>query len=71
MARKYKRMSYQDRKNIEAMCKTGRSVEEIAQIIGIHRATAFREIKRGTAPGEGRETYSAEKAQRMIFKEER
>lgn len=31
MARKYKRLNYEDRKAIEAMCKQGKRAEEIAE----------------------------------------
>lgn len=41
MARKYKRLSYEDRKEIEAMCKAGKKVSEIAAAMDVHRATVY------------------------------
>ena len=35
MARKYKRLNYEDRKAIEAMCKQGKRAEEIAEATGM------------------------------------
>ena len=54
MARKYKRLSYEDRKKIEAMCKAG------------NRGTLYRELQRGGAENGKRQQYSAELAQRAI-----
>lgn len=49
MARKYKRLNYEDRKAIEAMCKQGKRAEEIAEAMDVHRATIYHELKRGGA----------------------
>lgn len=49
MARKYKRISYEDRKKIEAMCKGGCNAEAIAEAVGVHRGTLYRELQRGGA----------------------
>jgi len=66
VARKYKRLNYSDRKAIEAMCKEGKRVTEIAEAMDVHRATIYHELQRGGAD-EGRRTqYSAEMAQRAI-----
>ena len=43
MARKYKRLNYEDRKAIEAMCKQGKRAEEIAEAMDVHRATIYHE----------------------------
>lgn len=45
MARKYKRLNYEDRKAIEAMCKQGKRAEEIAEAMDVHRATIYHELK--------------------------
>ena len=66
MARKYKRLSYEDRKKIEVMCRTGCNVEAIAEAVGVHRGTLYRELQRGGAENGKRQQYSAELAQRAI-----
>ena len=55
-----KRINYTDRKKIEAMVKTGAKVIEIAEAVGVHRATIYNELKRGGEP------YKAEAAQKTI-----
>ena len=35
VARKYKRLNYEDRKAIEAMCKQGKRAEEIAEAMDV------------------------------------
>ena len=44
--RKYKRLHYEDRQTIEAMSKQGSSVKDIAEALGTHRDTIYREFKR-------------------------
>lgn len=66
MARKYKRLNYEDRKAIEAMCKQGKSAEEIAEAMDVHRATIYHELKRGGAENGNRKQYSADMAQKAI-----
>lgn len=66
MARKYKRLGYEDRKAIERMCKSGIKVDGIAEAMNVHRATIYHELQRGGAGGGNREQYSAELAQRTI-----
>ncbi len=61
---RYKRLTFRDRQRIEKMCRDGAKPKEIAEIIGIHVATVYREIDRGTEGGE--REYSAEIAQRAI-----
>lgn len=46
MARKYKILSYADRKLMESMGKSGSNVREIAGVLGTHRDTLYRELKR-------------------------
>ena len=60
MARKYKRLNYEDRKAIEAMCKQGKRAEEIAEAMDVHA------LKRGGAENGNRKQYSADMAQKAI-----
>lgn len=55
-----KRIVYQDRQKIEEMEKAGAKVTEIAEAIGVHRATIYNELRRGGTP------YSADVAQRTV-----
>lgn len=66
MARKYRRLNFQDRQQIEQMCKSQKRAEEIAEAVGVHRATIYHELTRGGAGKGNREKYSAEVAQRAI-----
>nr|UWG00954.1 MAG: hypothetical protein [Bacteriophage sp.] len=66
MARKYKRLSYEDRKTIEEMCRNGKKADEIAAAMDVHRATIYHELQRGGAGGGNRQQYSADMAQRAI-----
>lgn len=63
MARKYKRLRYEDRQTIERMLKAGDSVVEIAATLGVHRDTIYKELTRS---GTDQRTYSAELGQRAI-----
>lgn len=67
MARKFKKLNYEDRKKIEAMCKENVKVIEMAKEMGVHRATIYHELTRGGAANGKRKLYSAEVAQRAIF----
>lgn len=40
MARKYKRLSYEDRKTIEEMCRNGKKADEIAAAMDVHAVSA-------------------------------
>lgn len=55
-----KRLNYADRQRIESMKKSRAKVTEIAQAVGVHRATIYNELKRGGEP------YRAEIAQRAL-----
>ena len=55
-----KRLNYADMQRIESMKKSGAKVTEIAQAVGVHRATIYNELKRGGEP------YRAEIAQRAL-----
>ena len=63
MARKYKRLRYEDRQTIEAMSRRGSSVKEIADELGTHRDTIYRELKRG---GATLGTYTAAAGQQAL-----
>ena len=54
------RLNYADRQRIESMKKSGAKVTEIAQAVGVHRATIYNELKRGGEP------YRAEIAQKAL-----
>lgn len=56
----YKRLRFEDRKRIESLCAAGKTVDEIALIIGVHSTTMYRELERGGEP------YRAEVAQRNV-----
>lgn len=56
----YKRLRFEDRKHIESLCAEGKTVDEIALIIGVHSTTMYRELERGGEP------YRAEVAQQNI-----
>ena len=62
MARKYKRLRYEDRQVIEKMSRAGSRVVDIADTLGVHRDTIYKEYTRGATP----DTYSAEKAQETL-----
>ena len=56
-------MRYEDRQTIEAMSKQGSSVKEIADELGTHRDTIYRELKRcGATLG----TYTAAAGQQAL-----
>ena len=61
--RKYKCLHYEDRQLIEAMSKQGRSVMNIAEVIGTHRDTIYKELHRC---GATLETYTAAAGQQAI-----
>lgn len=55
-----KRLRFEDRKEIERLCAEGKTVDEMANAIGVNQTTMYRELKRGGDP------YRAEAAQRKI-----
>ncbi len=56
----YKRIKFEDRKRIERLYADGKTVDEIAFIIGVHSTTMYRELERGGKP------YKADVAQANI-----
>ena len=63
MARKYKRLRYEDRQTIEKMLKDHNSVAEIAGALGVHRDTIYKEFTRS---GTDQNTYTAAAGQRAL-----
>lgn len=63
MARKYKRLRYEDRKTIERMLKAGDSVVMIAGALGVHKDTIYKELTRS---GTDQHTYTADIAQATL-----
>lgn len=63
MARKYRKLDYQDRKTIERMLKNHASVIEIAGTLGTNRDTLYKEFERS---GTNRHTYNADAGQRAL-----
>ena len=55
-----RRLNYEDRRKIERMADQGARVIAIADTIGFHRATIYKELKRGGTP------YRADVAQRTV-----
>lgn len=47
MARKFKQLTRADRLKIEALDKAGHGKKEIADQIGVHQSTIYRELQRG------------------------
>lgn len=62
--KRYKKLTYADRQTIERMSGQGKAVKAIALETGVHIATIYREMQRGT-DAEGR--YRAELAQQALF----
>lgn len=63
MARKYKRLRFNDRQTIEKMLTEEKSIAEIALRLGVHRDTIYKEIHRS---GKDKDTYTAESGQKAI-----
>ena len=64
--RRYKRLSYEDRLRAEKMYKTGMSIAQVAEQLGVTRSTIYRDYKRGV--DNRTHTYSAELAQQNLFR---
>jgi len=63
VARKYKRLRYEDRRTIEKMLKAGDSIAVIAAAVGVHRDTIYKEFNRS---GTDQHTYTADVAQATL-----
>ena len=65
--KKYKLLSYNDRKRLEMMYLNNERPSDIAAKLGVHTATVYRELQRGNTgnlDNNLRSEYSAEIAQR-------
>lgn len=60
MRKAVKRLTFADRQQIETMTKAGAKVVKIAEAVGVHRATIYKELERGGTP------YRAEVAQKTL-----
>ena len=64
MTKKYNQLTLAQRYKIEALIKVGKSQTAIAQIIGVHKSTINRELKRNMpSRGIGANIYVAQRAQ--------
>ena len=61
-------LTYEDRKQLEALYYEGRDLPEIAAALGVHLATIYRELLRGDTGYDGVRGYSADLAQRTFNK---
>lgn len=67
MLKNYNHLCYGQRYQIEALLKSGSTQKQIAEILGVHRSTISRELKRNTPHGgKGAKTYWASNAQRRV-----
>lgn len=65
----YRYLTYEDRRKLAALYAAGESLTDIAFELGVHLATVYRELKRGTTgelDGNGRNGYDPELAQRTV-----
>ena len=47
MMRKFKQLTFNDRLKLEVLLKAGHKIKKIAELLGFHQSTIYREIKRG------------------------
>ena len=62
-------LTFEDRKSIEALYAANTSLVEIASKLGVHLATIYREMTRGSTgelDNNGRRGYSADSAQKTV-----
>lgn len=55
-----KRLTYEDRKKIEELCKAGLNGHKISKVMGVHNVTIYRELSRCSG------LYNADEAQRTL-----
>ncbi len=63
-------LTFDDRKKIEALYVSGASKKAIADTLGVHLGTIYRELARGSCgelDANGRDRYSAEAAQKKYL----
>ncbi len=64
MTKKYTQLTLAQRYKIEALIKAGKSQTEIALILGVHKSTISRELRRNTPQrGLGAKKYDAKKSE--------
>lgn len=68
MARRFKHLSLEQRIQIQNMKENGHSVIEIANSLGVHRATIYNELKRGTINNLYNPYYSQETIEENLGK---
>lgn len=67
---KCKYLTFENRKKIEALYISGASLPDIADALGVHLVTIYRELARGECgklDNNGRQKYSAEVAQNAFL----
>ena len=67
--RTYKQLNWTSRIKLETMLKHGHSKKEIAEELGVHISTVYRELKRGETGGLNGNycpAYSAETAEKAV-----
>lgn len=70
----YKKLTYKNRKQLEALYIRGDTPGDIAKRLGICIATVYRELQRGRTGNidrNGRAEYNAERAQEVIYETSR
>lgn len=68
MARQFKHLSLEQRIQIQNMKENGHTVIEIANALGVHRATIYNELKRGTVNSQYDPYYSQEASESNLGK---
>jgi len=63
MPRKYKKLSYEDRKTLEKIFKSGGDVKFAAETLGVHRDTIYKELSRCKLT---KGNYNADAAQKLL-----
>ena len=61
-----KYFTYEDRKHFEEQYNAGAALPDIADTLGVHISTIYRELNRGST-GDGRAGYDAELAQKTML----
>lgn len=72
--KEYKHITLEDRREIERLYNSGVMPVEIAQRIGVHHATVYRELRQGDTgqiDSNGRIGYSADLAQSKVYNRRR
>ena len=66
MGKKYNQLSREDRIQIEALYESGMKAVKIAEQLGYHYSTIYRELKRGKTVRRNRSDWSERKFTAMI-----